>query len=130
MFSNQQQPQHQPQNRFAFFSNNDPSKKYVASLIINVTPELLQEMLQMAQATNWAVNQYGQLEHVKLSGWMYNNEGKYGGNVTLSQPQQQYQAPQQYALQPQPQPQYAPQPQQQYAPQPQPPTQRKFGGLT
>jgi hypothetical protein len=141
----QQQPQQQPQSRFAFFSNNDPSKNYIASLIINITPELLQEMLQLAQASNWAVNQYGQLEAVKLSGWMYNNDGKFGGNVSVAQPRQQqpYQQPPQAAFGQPPSQQLPAQYQQQQLPaqyqqqQLPPPPQhnflppaRKFGGLT
>jgi len=139
----QQQPQQQPQSRFALFSNNDPSKNYIASLIINITPELLQEMLQLAQASNWAVNQYGQLEAVKLSGWMYNNDGKFGGNVSIAQQrQQQYQQPQQQQfltqapqqqLPAQYQQQLSGQQHQQLPPPPQHnflPPARKFGGLT
>lgn len=119
-----QQPQQEPpKSRIALFPKKPESQgTHVLSYVTNITPQLLQEMLAAAQASGWAVDQYGHLAAVKLSGAIYQNERSLGGLLNLQQPRQtpmqaQYnQYPQQQQYAPAPQPQMAPQ--QQYAPQP------------
>ena len=161
MYPNSHQPaEHRPPaSRIAMFPKRpDQQGKHVLTFVINLTPETVMQLYQAAQATGFAVNQYGQLSGVSLGGAIYQNEKSLGGMVNINQPQQQqqyqqpptlpvpvapvYQQQQQYASAPVAPPQQyqqqqfqQPAPQQQYqqplAAQPQPaqPANPNYRGL-
>ena len=85
-----------PASRIAMFPKRpDQQGKHVLTFVINLTPETVMQLYQAAQATGFAVNQYGQLSGVSLGGAIYQNEKSLGGMVNINQPQQQQQQYQQ-----------------------------------
>lgn len=96
-----------PASRIAMFPKRpDQQGQHVLTFVINLTPETIMQLYAAAQATGFAVNQYGQLSGVSLGGAIYQNEKSLGGMVNINQPQQQQQhqqPPQQHQYQ---QPQY------------------------
>ena len=94
MYPNSHQPaEHRPPaSRIAMFPKRpDQQGKHVLTFVINLTPETVMQLYQAAQATGFAVNQYGQLSGVSLGGAIYQNEKSLGGMVNINQPQQQQQ---------------------------------------
>lgn len=97
-----------PASRIAMFPKRpDQQGQHVLTFVINLTPETIMQLYAAAQATGFAVNQYGQLSGVSLGGAIYQNEKSLGGMVNINQPQQQQHQQPQYPQQQQyQQPQY------------------------